>query len=134
MNMVTKTTDSKPSAQPATPVEDKPIVGSNSDQLEAAAKYRVQHDPQPEIAVDNPEPGECVASIQAALKLIAHATTLDVNIPDPDGDREVEYASDEQDGEVTLVRCRVANRFGRMQSGLLDAILRQLDFSLTRAN
>ena len=44
-DMVTKTTDSKPSAQPATPVEDKPIVGSNSDQLEAAAKYRVQHDP-----------------------------------------------------------------------------------------
>jgi len=135
--MGNKTTD-KTAAAAVNPKADEKlpggIEGSNSQQLEGAAIYRVQHDPQPQLADSNPEPQQCVEAIKQALHLLAYSTTLDVNIPAADGDREIEYASEEQDGEVITVRCRVANRFGRMQSGLLDAVLRQLDFSLSRAN
>lgn len=128
-----KTENTKADTKAKVETDENVNVGSNAAQIEGAALYRVQHDPQPQVAEDNPEPQQCAEAIGKALSIIAYATTLNVNIPDPDGDREVEYASEDQDGEVVTVRCRVANRFDRMQRGLLDAILRQLDFSIQRA-
>lgn len=87
----------------------------------------------PFISDTNPTPKQCADAISSAFALLMSATTLNVNVPTPDGDTEVEVASDDQNGEVVTVRCRVANRYGRMQRGVADSLLRQLDFSIKSA-
>lgn len=76
------------------------------------------------------EPTNPADMIEEAMELIASAFYLPVNIPHPDGDREVEFVSDEQTGEVELVRCKVVNRYGKQQRGMLNQVLRQLDYSV----
>ena len=87
----------------------------------------------PFIADNNPTPKQCAEAVTAAFGLLMSATTLNVNIPHADGDTDVEVISDDQNGEVSTVRCKVANRYGRMQRGIADSLLRQLDFSIKSA-
>jgi hypothetical protein len=96
--------------------------------------YRVEHDPRPQPADDNPSIIQQKAAVKQALGLLHYAASFMVNIPDPDGDRDVDFVSDEQNGEVVTVKCRAANRYGRTQRGLLDQTLRQLSYALEQDN
>jgi hypothetical protein len=87
----------------------------------------------PFIADNNPTVAQCKDAVNTAFDLLMSATTLNVNIPAADGDTEVDVISDDQNGEVEKVRVKVANRYGRMQRGLADSLLRQLDFSIKSA-
>lgn len=105
---------------------------TNAATLEEAGNYRVEHDSaiQPALAEGNPSIDEAMADIQKAFGLIANATTLILNVPSPDGDVEVEFVTDEQNGEVEKVMCRQVNRYRRLQVGLLGQLMRQLDFAV----
>lgn len=107
----------------------KSNAGKIADLAPAAADVEVL----PFIAANNPTAAQCVEAVKTAFDLLMSATTLNVNIPHPDGESEVEVISDDQNGEVQTVRCKVANRFGRMQRGLGDTLIRQLDFSIKSA-
>ena len=103
---------------------------TNASVLAAAALYATEHDVAAQPATENPTIDEAMESIKQAFGLIANATTLAINVPSPDGDTVVEFVSDEQNGEVVQVACKVVNRLRRLQIGLLGQIMRQLDFAV----
>jgi hypothetical protein len=122
-----------PTDAPDTPEVEAPEPGhGNAGDIPGPERaiYRVEHDPAPVPAEDNPSIIQQKAAIKQAMGLLSYAATFLVNIPDPDGDREVDFVSDEKNGEVETVRCRAANRYGRTERGLLDQTLRQLSFAL----
>lgn len=109
----------------------KTSIDSNAAALAAvapAASVPVSYGPKPDD--NNPTIVQQKAAIVDALEALITASTFMVNIPDPNGDRDVEFASEDQNGEVEVVRCRSANRFGRLQRGLLDQLVRQLNYAL----
>lgn len=117
-------------AEAAASDNTEPTVGNSNDSIERAGNYNT--DAKWGITVDsrNPTVEQAKASIVDAMEAIIAATTLMVNIPDPEGEHDIEFASDEQNGEVEVVKCRQANRYSRMQRGLLDQLLRQLTYAV----
>lgn len=106
------------------------MAKTNATTIEENGQYAVQHDFAAQPAAENPTIDEAMESIKQAFGLIANATTLIINVPTPDGDIDVDFVSDEQNGEVETVKCRQVNRFRRLQVGLLGQVLRQLDFAI----
>lgn len=108
---------------------------TNAEQIENAGAFvTAQPANLPAFLSDvNPTTEQSQKALVDALDYLIVATTCNVNIPDVAGDTDIEVVSDEQNGEVETIKCRVANRYGRMQRGLLDAVLRQLDFSIAAA-
>lgn len=103
---------------------------SNAAAVADAGIYATQHDRQAQPAEQNPTIEEAMESVKQAFGLIANATTLTINVPAPDGDVEVEFPSDDQNGEVEIVLCKQVNRFRRLQIGLLGQLMRQFDFAI----
>lgn len=106
---------------------------SNAQKIAEHGETAIEPRFEAQLSPLNPSTDQAKQHIRNALDELAMATTLNVNIPSPDGDTDVDFVSDEQNGEVTVVKCRVANRLGKMQRGLLDNVIRQLDFSITSA-
>lgn len=69
--------------------------------------------------------------IEQAMELIAAACFLPVRVPAADGPIEVAVASEDQNGEVEVVRCREVNRYGKLQLNLLNNVIRSLDYSIS---
>lgn len=109
------------------------LQAANAQQLENAGRYKVTHSPAPVVRDTNLTLTEQKEAIRAGMDTIASALRLDVLVPDADGTVEVEFASEDQNGEVEIVRCRETNRHSGLQRGVLGQIVRQFDWSVGRA-
>jgi hypothetical protein len=71
-------------------------------------------------------------SVRQAMGLLANAFSQDIIVPHPDGEHDVTIVVDPETGEVDTFTAKVVNRLFQMQRGMLQNVLRQLDYSIGR--